>query len=344
MLYSEPAPNLKRAKRYGGTMGAATPRPFVVAAIQATPVPFDREATLERACELIMDAGRAGARFVVFPSAFIPGYPDWVWTIPASEGQRHRELRATLLAHAVDVPGGCTDRLCRIARRARVNVAIGVSERAADGAALYNTILHIGEDGTVLGRHRALALASAERLVWTPGDGGTFGAVRYPFGVVGGLIGREHYLPLVRHALYAWGIRLYLALGRETGDTWLATLRHIAREGQVVVIGCIQVGTGAQAAERSEHRTTGEAWMHHGGSAIAAPDGSLVTGPVHDREATVSATLDPAWLLGTADTPTHLGPDARADIFRLSIQLEDSPGGQAVTASCATPAVHCERI
>jgi nitrilase len=324
-------------------MRTAAQRPFVVVVIQAAPVPLDREATIERACELIVDAGRAGARLIVFPATYIPGYPEWVWTIPANEAQRHRELRATLLANSVDVPGDGTDRLYRIARRARVNVAIGVSERAANGAALYNTILHIGENGDLLGRHRALALASAERLVWTPGDGDTFGAIRYPFGPVGSLIGREHYLPLARHALYASGIRLYLALGQESGDPWLATLRHIAREGQVVAIGCGGMPRGARAAGLAGHGPTMDERAHRGG-AIVAPDGSLVGGPVYGREATVSAPLDPAWLLGTANTPTHLGPDARDDIFRLCIDRKGTPTDRATVAPSAKPAAALEGI
>ncbi|MFN8512582.1 MAG: nitrilase-related carbon-nitrogen hydrolase [Thermomicrobiales bacterium] len=274
-------------------MGTAAPRPLVVATIQATPLPLDREATIERACELIMDASDAGARLVVFPATYSPGYPDWVWTIPANDTQRHRDLRATLLANSVEVPGDCIDRLCSIARRARINVAIGISERAANGAALYNTILHINERGDILARHRAITLASAEQLVWTPGDGETFGAVRYPFGLVGGLIGREHYLPLARHALYAWGIRLYLAFGQESGDPWLATLRHIAREGQVAVLNS---------------------------NAIFAPDGRLLTNPAHQSSPFLTATLDTTWLLGNPESPAHIGADARADIFRLTIR------------------------
>lgn len=274
-------------------MGTAAPRPLVVATIQTTPAPLDREATIERACELIMDASDAGARLVVFPATYSPGYPDWVWTIPANDTQRHRDLRATLLANSVEVPGDCTDRLCSIARRARINVAIGISERAANGAALYNTILHINERGDILARHRAITLASAEQLVWTPGDGETFGAVRYPFGLVGGLIGREHYLPLARHALYAWGIRLYLAFGQESGDPWLATLRHIAREGQVAVLNP---------------------------DAILAPDGRILTFTSQQHEAFRTATLDPAWFLGNPESPAHIGTNARADIFRLTIR------------------------
>src|ERR1700680_1617701 len=109
-------------------MSNAHTAPFMVAVAQVAPVFLDRVATLEKACELIVDAGLAGARLIIFPSAFISGYPVWVWTLPPSEQGQLNQLYADFLANAVSIPSETTDRLCRIAQRARINVVMGLNE------------------------------------------------------------------------------------------------------------------------------------------------------------------------------------------------------------------------
>jgi len=148
---------------------------FKIAAVQATPVFLNREATLDKACELIAEAGRNDARLVAFPESFVPAYPDWVWAVPAGEEGMLNELYAQLLANAVDIPGPATDRLCAAAKRAGTYMVIGVTERnvEASGASLYNTLLYIDAQGNILGKHRKLVPTGGERLVWAQGDGST---------------------------------------------------------------------------------------------------------------------------------------------------------------------------
>jgi nitrilase len=148
--------------------------PFIVTA-QAVPPLLDQHAALEWACELIVDAGQAGAHWVIFPEAAIPSYPDWVWAIGSGDDPLLDELRAAALAGAVPVPGDVIDRLCRVAQRARINVMIGLIERetASAGTAYYHTLLAIDAAGRVLGRYRWHIAASVARLVWLPGDGST---------------------------------------------------------------------------------------------------------------------------------------------------------------------------
>ncbi len=221
----------------GGIPGA---RGLRVAAVQAAPVFLDRAATVEKACQLIAEAARAGAQLVVFPEAFIPGYPDWVWAVPAGEESLLNRLYAELLAQSVDIPGPDTERLCQAARLAGVTVVMGLSERnsEASGASLFNSLLYIDAQGQILGKHRKLVPTGGERLVWAQGDGSTLGVYDTPFGKMGGLICWENYMPLARYSLYAWGIQIYAAATWDRGEPWLATLRHIAREGRVLVIGC----------------------------------------------------------------------------------------------------------
>src|SRR5712691_9540701 len=175
--------------------------PFTVALAQAAPIFLDRTATVEKACELIVDASSAGTRLIVFPAAFIPGYPAWMWTLPPGEQRLFNELYAQLLANAVSIPSESTDRLCRIAQRARINVVIGLNERDTEtsGTTCYNTLLYINAQGQILGRHRSLLLAGAERLVWAQGDGSTLQVYKLPFSTISGLIGGENYLPLARY-------------------------------------------------------------------------------------------------------------------------------------------------
>ena len=200
---------------------------ITVAAVQATPVFLDRDATIDKACRLIAEAGRKAAALAVFPEAFVPAYPDWVWAIPPSEFGLLGSLHAELLANSVAIPSPATDKLCDAARKAKVCVVIGVNERnvEASGASLYNTLLYIGPDGRILGKHRKLVPTGGERLVWAPGDGSTLRRLRPALGKLGGLICWENYMPLARYAMYAWGTQIYVAATWDRGERWLSTLR-----------------------------------------------------------------------------------------------------------------------
>src|SRR5438477_12655540 len=177
--------------------------PYIAAAVQATPVFLDRERTVERACELIATAARAEAKLIVFPEAFVSGYPEWVWRLPISERAEHQALYAAMVESAVEVPGPATRRLAEAARAAGAVVAIGVTERNQDASrtSLYNSLAWFGQDGTLLSCHRKLVPTSGERLVWTPGDGSTLRVHETSLGVLGGLICWENYMPLARYAL-----------------------------------------------------------------------------------------------------------------------------------------------
>ncbi|RMF94278.1 MAG: carbon-nitrogen hydrolase family protein, partial [Nitrospinota bacterium] len=201
--------------------------PFLIAAVQATPVFLDREATVEKACSLIAEAGAAGARLAVFPECFIPTYPLWIWFIPPYRTHDLRELYTELLDNAVTIPSETTDRLCAAARSAGVHVAIGVNEvnAEASGTTLYNTILFIDDSGNILGKHRKLVPTAGERLVHGQGDGSTLEVYDLPIGRLGGLICWEYYMPLARYAMYAWGAQILAAPTWDRGEPWISTLR-----------------------------------------------------------------------------------------------------------------------
>ncbi|MSP14252.1 MAG: carbon-nitrogen hydrolase family protein [Chloroflexi bacterium] len=313
----------------------STPQePFKVAAVQATPVFLDREATVDKACALIEAAGHNGAKLVVFTESFIPAYPDWVWAVPAGEEQVLSRLYARLLANAVTIPSPTTQRLCQAARRARVHVMIGMTEcnSEASGASLYNTLLTIDSQGNILGKHRKLVPTGGERLVWAQGDGSTLGVYDTPMGKIGGLICWENYMPLARYALYAWGVQIYIAATWDRGEPWLSTVRHIAKEGRVYVIASgmtlrladIPDEIGGIALKERFYRDGGE-WINGGDSAIANPHGELIAGPLHEEEGILYATIDPDLMSGPKwmlDVAGHYG---RPDVFELTVHREPHP-------------------
>src|SRR3990172_9610230 len=273
-------------------------------------------------------AGRNGAGLVVFPESFIPAYPDWVWAVPAGADAVFNEMYARLLANSVEVPGAATQRLCRAARAAGTYVVMGMTERniEASGASLYNTLLFIDSKGEILGKHRKLVPTGAERLVWAQGDGSTLHVFDTPFGRLGGLICWENYMPLARYAMYAWGTQIYVAATWDRGEPWLSTLRHIAREGRVYVIGCCIAQRLDDIPHRFEfkrryYRPERE-WINVGDSAIVNPDGEFIAGPVRLKEEVLYAEIDPRQMRGPKwmlDVAGHFG---RPDVFQLTVHTE----------------------
>jgi nitrilase len=291
----------------------------VVAAVQATPVFLDREATIDKAAGLAKQAATNGAQLVVFPETFVPTYPDWVWRAPAWSD---RALVRRLYDQSVVVGSPATDRLAAIARECGVYLAMGVNER--DGGTLYNTLLYFAPDGSLAGRHRKLMPTGGERTVWGSGDGSTLDVVHTPFGVVGGLLCWENYMPLARAAMYARGVEIYLAPTWDNSDAWGATLRHVAREGRVYVLGVAPLLRGSDVPEALRGTLYGGAddWMSRGHSAIVAPNGELLAGPVTEREEILYAEVDAARAQAARREFDPVGHYSRPDVFRLSVNTQ----------------------
>jgi nitrilase len=296
-----------------------------VAAVQATPVFLDREATVDKACALIAEAGRNGARLAVFPEGFVPSYPLWAWYIPPIRTKEARVLYDELLQQSVTVPGPTVERLGEAARDAGVTVVMGINERNAEasGTTLYNSLLFIGPDGRLLGRHRKLVPTVAERLVHGRGDGSTLAVYDLDIGRLGGLICWENYMPLARWALYARGVQIYVAPTWDRGEPWLSTLRHIAKEGRAFVIGCCSPVRRDDVPDRyafkAEHLPDAP-WINPGGSAIVDPDGRFLAEPVTEREEILYADLDLGMLRGSRFQLDVAGHYGRPDVFDLSVR------------------------
>ena len=300
-----------------------------VAAVQAAPVFLDTEASLQKALGLIEKAAADGARLVVFPEAFLPAWPAWVdEVLPGEDEAWHLRL----LEQSVVVPGPVTDRLGAAARAAGVQLVMGVNEREPHGGTVYNTILFFGDDGRLLGRHRKLVPTHAERLVWGMGDGSDLTVHPTPVGRVGGLICWENYMPLARFALYAQGVEIWVAPTLATHDFWVASMRHIAREGVCHVIGVAPAARFSEVPDSVPDRDRlwrgagphGD-WMLDGYSVIVDPAGTVLAGPLVREEGILSATLDLDAARARRRLFDPVGHYNRPDVFRLVVDDRPKP-------------------
>ena len=298
---------------------------FKIAAVQASPVFLDLDATIKKACGLIKEAAGKGAVLVVFPEAFVPGYPIWVWFIPSGHTYPLRELYTELHANAISIPGEAVEKLCREAAKWGVTVSIGVNERnsEASNSTLYNTLLHIGPDGSILGKHRKLIPTAGERLVWGRGDGSDLEVYELPFAKIGGLICWENYMPLARYALSAWGEQIHLAPTWDRGEPWLSTMRHVAKEGRNFVVGCCQAFHKKDIPDRFEFKekylSEVDGWINPGHSVIVDPDGKIVAGPAEEEESILYAEVQRDQLVGPRWQLDIAGHYGRPDVFELRV-------------------------
>ena len=303
-----------------------------VAVVQAAPVLFDREATVEKTRLLTAEAASRGARLIVFPEAFIPAYPRGLsfGTVVGSRSHDGRRTWQTYWANAVGVPGPATRALGEAAREANAYLAVGVIERDSyfSRGTLYCTLLYFGPSGRLLGTHRKLKPTAAERLIWGEGDGSTLTVVETEFGKVGGLICWENYMPLARMAMYSKGVEIYLAPTADARETWQATLRHIACEGRCFVLGCNQFVTKSMYPVDlvgAEDLAGEPEVMCRGGSAVVSPLGTLLAGPLYDREDIVMADLDMGEIPRSRFDFDVTGHYARPDVFQLTVNERPAP-------------------
>ncbi len=316
----------QRIPKWGVLSLAAAGNRVKVAVVQAASVLMDREASTEKAVSLIQQAAAGGAEVILFPEAFIPGYPRGL-TFGTSVGSRSEAGRADWLRYwrnSVVVPSATTEALGEAAHQAGAFLAVGVIERVGElgGGTLYCTILYFGPDGELLGKHRKLKPTASERLIWGEGDGSTLTVVDTPYGKMGGLICWENYMPLARTAIYAQGVQLYLAPTADARETWQSTIRHIALEGRCFVLACNQFVTKdiypSDLACYDELKTAPEV-MCRGGSAIVGPLGQYIVEPVYGREDILRAELDLDQIAASRFDFDVVGHYARPDVFQLIV-------------------------
>ena len=297
------------------------------AVVQAASVPFDTPACIDKAVRLVAEAAAGGAKVVVFPEAFIAGYPkglDFGLVVGARDPQGREEFRRYLRA-AIDVPGPETQRLGEAAAIHGVHVVMGVIER--EQSTCYCTVLFFGPDGRLQGKHRKLMPTALERMIWGFGDGSTLTAVDSPYGRIGAVICWENYMPLLRMAMYAKNVALYCAPTADDRDTWLPSMRHVALEGRCFVLTACQYlrKRDFPADIRVSLGDSPDSVLMRGGSAIVDPLGRVLAGPHFGGETILFADLDLDEIgRGKFDFDVA-GHYSRPDVFRLVVNEAPMP-------------------
>jgi nitrilase len=302
-------------------------RTVKVACVQAEPVILDLAATLDTLERLAGEAAGAGAELVVFPETFIPVYPSsrWAKAFAGWQNDAAKQTFARLAQASIAVGSAAERRLGSIAHELGIWLVTGVNEVEPDRpGTIYNSLLYHSPAGELALHHRKLVPTNHERLIWGQGDGRGLHAVETGFGRIGGLICWENYMPLARVALYQSGVEIYIASTADDGDAWQATLVHIARESRAYVIApChFQRASSYPADFPLAAELAGDDLLGRGGSAILAPDGSYLAGPLYDEEAILYAELDPSALLAERQRFDPVGHYSRPDVFELSVRAD----------------------
>lgn len=298
---------------------------FTIASAQLTPVFLNKEKTVEKACHAILEAGKKGAKLIVFPEAFISGYPDWVWLIPNSKGTELNELYVKLVENAISVPDHSTSKLCEAAKQAAISVVIGMHERNSEtsGTSLFNSLLFINDEGIIAGKHRKLIPTGGERLIWAQGDGSTFQSYDTAAGKVAGLICWENYMPLARYAIYETGAQILAAPTWDKSPNWLQSMQHIAREGGLFVVSTCMAIRLDDIPNDYDFKTLypkGREWINAGNSCIIDPKGQIIAGPLEAVEGILYADINLNTITEAKRMFDVVGHYSRQDVFNFSIK------------------------
>lgn len=300
-----------------------------LAIVQISPVFLDKYKTIESAVAMVDEAASNGADLVVFTEAFIPGYPTWVWRLrPGGDWNLSEELHQRLLNNAVNVDSDDLLPLYEAARKHNVTIVCGIEERdnKLSRSTLYNTAIIIGPDGSLLNKHRKLMPTNPERMVWGFGDASGLKVVESPAGRIGTLLCWENYMPLARYALYSQGVEIYIAPTYDSGDGWIGSLQHIAREGCCWVVGCGNLMKGSDIPDDFPEKSTlypdADEWVNPGDSVVIAPGGEIIAGPMREEAGILYCDIDRE-KVGIARRALDVtGHYSRPDIFQLHVNTQ----------------------
>ena len=302
---------------------------FLAGIAQVAPAYLDLDESLKIAEKWIADAGKRGVKLLVFPETWLPGYPFWLDDSPNMGLWDHpptKQLFRCLVENSVELPSPAVDRLGNAARKAGLNLVMGVNER--DGNTLYNTILYISDEGELIGKHRKLIPTYTERMIWGRGDGSTLSVMDTSVGRLGGLICWEHWMPLARQAMHQKQEIVHAALWPTVKEMLLIASRAYAFEGRTYVLAAgtplrrENLPPGLQLLDE----LPGDGPFMRGGSAIIGPDGMLLAGPAGDEEELLIAEIDPGRVIEENMALDVCGHYARPDVFTLSVNEEPQTG------------------
>lgn len=300
-------------------------KPVKVGVVQATPQLFDIAQTVSLVIHWIKEAQKKDCALVLFPESFIPAYPRGIAydAVVGRRTEQGRELWLDYWKNSIDESSDYVKQIGNATKDAKMFVALGVTERDAIGGTLYCSIFYFGSDGSFLGKHRKLKPTGLERFLWGDGDGTTLTTFNSAIGRIGGLICWENYIPLARMAMYKKGIDIYLAPTADARPSWQSTLQHIALEGRCFVLAGNQYVTKSDYPERYQPFLKDEPEiMSCGGSAIIAPNGEVLAGPLFNQEGLLTATLDPDLLAKSKLDFDVIGHYSRNDVFTFEVNKQ----------------------
>ena len=310
---------------------------YTAAAVQVAPAFLDLEGSLAIAVRQIEAAASMGARLVVFPETWLPGYPVWADAGIPWEDDAAKRAFARLHRNSVQVPGPATDVLTKAARTNRVHVVMGMTERDArfSNGTLFNSLMFISDDGTILGTHRKLVPTHSERVIWGQGDGSTLHVFDTSVGRLGGLICWEHWMPLTRFAMHAKGEQVHAAVWPDAPEMHHIASRAYAFEGRCyVVCAGLYLPLDTVPAEIEVRDVIVEVAKQNddpslvlvGGSGIAGPDGAWVAEPVSGRETLICADIDLDRIAEEQQSLDAAGHYNRPDVFH--VRVDETPRDQ----------------
>lgn len=296
-----------------------------VALVQDAPVAFDLDASLHKTQTLIAAAAAGGAQLIVFPEAFLSGYPKRA-DFGVRVGLRSaagRDWFARYFDSAVELGGRHLRELSNIVRQHRVHVVLGVIERV--GSTLYCSAITMDSQGDIVGLRRKLMPTAMERVIWGQGDGSTLQVSSSQLGRIGVAICWENYMPLLRTCLYQQGVELYCAPTVDDRATWAATMQHVALEGRCFVLSVCQFAQWSDfPADYSELTTESPLEsaepLIRGGSCLVSPLGQFLIPPVFDRAEILWGECDMRDIPRARFDFDPVGHYARPDVFQLQIQ------------------------
>jgi len=300
-------------------------RQSVVAALQIGSDPAGTAATLDKLLAFERQIGQSDCDLLVMPEALLGGYPKGA-DFGTRIGYRKPEGREEFLRYwreAVDLNGPEVRAVAGLAKTCNTTIVIGVIERS--GATLFCTALFISNRGELLAKHRKLMPTAGERLIWGLGDGSTIPVVETAAGRAGAAICWENYMPLLRSAMYAKGIEVWCAPTVDDRDIWQTSMSFIAYEGRNFLVSACQFQPAPPAHGRRDETWPEGKPLIRGGSVIVSPMGEVLAGPVYDREALVSATIDRDDIIRARYDMDQGGHYSRPDIFRLSVDERERP-------------------
>lgn len=302
-----------------------------VAIAQKPPVLLNLEASMSRALESIEEATSNSAQLVVFPEAYLPGYPTWIWRLsPGKDMALGNTIHAKLRENSVDIKAGDLDPLCEAARQHNIVIVMGMNERDStfSGTTLYNSLVVIGTEGQILNHHRKMMPTNPERMVWGMGDGTGLRVVNTPYGRIGCLICWENYMPLARYALFSQEIDIYIAPTWDSGDIWISSMHHIAREGGCWVLSTATAMTGSDIPDDFPERDSlfdSKEWINSGDAVVIKPFGGLHAGPLHQEKGILYADIDIEDARRSRKALDVAGHYNRPDIFNLEVDRQPMP-------------------